>query len=248
MSDHTKARTVPEGNTARAWIISVVFGAVTLLTHSAQAQVAHLKSPIELYGNELFFDIQRNGQKLGHHQVLFSNDDGDTIVRSTSKIRVEILFIPAYSFDYASTARWSQGRLVALTAQTNDGGNLSDVSAHAHANLMKITGSKGEATAELGIFPTNHWHKGVTSKTRVLNTITGAINAVTIRNMGRMPITTERGKVNATHYVYAGDLQAEAWYDDAGRWVKLRFPGKDGSTIEFLCRKCQGGAVRTSAH
>ena len=48
----------------------------------------------------------------------------------------------------------------------------------------------------------------------------------------------------ATRYAYSGDLKADVWYDDAGRWVKLRFRGRDGSVIEYVCRRCQGPAVK----
>jgi len=53
-------------------------------------------------------------------------------------------------------------------------------------------------------------------------------------------VETERGDVFATHYVYSGELDTEVWYDDEGRWVKMRFKGRDGSTIEYVCRRCQG--------
>ena len=45
----------------------------------------------------------------------------------------------------------------------------------------------------------------------------------------------------ATRYAYTGDLDNEVWYDDVGRWVKMRFKGRDGSTIDYVCRRCQGG-------
>jgi hypothetical protein len=56
-------------------------------------------------------------------------------------------------------------------------------------------------------------------------------------------VDTERGPVMATRYAYHGDLETEVWYDDFGRWVKMRFAGRDGSTIEYVCTLCQGGTV-----
>ena len=76
---------------------------------------------------------------------------------------------------------------------------------------------------------------------RVLNTLTGNVNNVTLVAKGREAIATERGDVVATRYAYTGDLvDTEVWYDDAGRWVKLRFMGRDGTPIEYACRRCQG--------
>ena len=57
-------------------------------------------------------------------------------------------------------------------------------------------------------------------------------------------VATERGPVMATRYAYSGELQTEVWYDECGRWVKMRFAGRDGSIIDYVCRQCQGGGAR----
>jgi hypothetical protein len=54
---------------------------------------------------------------------------------------------------------------------------------------------------------------------------------------------TGNGPVTATRYRYSGELETEAWYDDAGRRVKLRFKGRDGTPIAYKCRPGQGGAT-----
>jgi hypothetical protein len=70
--------------------------------------------------------------------------------------------------------------------------------------------------------------------------LTGRLDKVRIEPREREPIATERGAVMATRYAYTGALSVEVWYDDAGRWVKLQFTGRDGSTIDYVCRRCQG--------
>ena len=37
---------------------------------------------------------------------------------------------------------------------------------------------------------------------------------------------------------YQGHLHLDAWYDISGRWMGMRFKGRDGSTIEYRCRNC----------
>ena len=89
------------------------------------------------------------------------------------------------------------------------------------------------------LFPTNHWNAGVLGQTRVLNTLTGKINNVSILSKGIETVSTENGPIKATRYVYSGDLDNEVWYDDLGRWVKMRFKASDGSTINYVCKSCQ---------
>ena len=60
---------------------------------------------------------------------------------------------------------------------------------------------------------------------------------------GSETVMTENGPVTATRYRYSGELETEVWYDDAGRWVKLRFKGREGTPIAYKCRRCQGGAT-----
>jgi len=41
-------------------------------------------------------------------------------------------------------------------------------------------------------------------------------------------------EVPATRYRLTGALPKDIWYDDQGRWLKSRFRGRDGSTVEVL--------------
>lgn len=44
-----------------------------------------------------------------------------------------------------------------------------------------------------------------------------------------------------------GDLRTTVWYDDRGRWVKRRLRGRDGSTVNYACRRCQDGQANNAA-
>ncbi len=103
---------------------------------------------------------------------------------------------------------------------------------------LRIEGPAGSATATGQLFPTNHWHAGVLAANRVLNTLTGRINQVTIEAAGPEAVEVAGGRLQATRYSYRGDLETTAWYDARKRWVKLRFQAKDGSTIDYLCLTC----------
>ena len=46
-------------------------------------------------------------------------------------------------------------------------------------------------------------------------------------------------EIDATLYRYTGDLDTEVWYDDEGRWVRMRFKAKDGSVITYQCEVCR---------
>lgn len=196
--------------------------------------------PLGLYGPDIEFDVFRNGSKVGFHRVRFEQSGEELVVSSIFQLEVDVLFFTAFRYVYESEGQWRDGRLVHLRATVNDNGKPSLIEAAATDGSMTITNGDARLTVDDTFYPTNHWNADVLSHTRVLNTLTGRINEVTIERRGREDVSTERGAVMATRYAYAGDLETEVWYDDAGRWVKLRFSGRDGSVIEYACRRCQG--------
>jgi hypothetical protein len=86
--------------------------------------------------------------------------------------------------------------------------------------------------------PTEHWSKAFLGNGALLNTITGKLNDVETVTLGSAFVPTASGIARAERYRLDGDLKIETWYDGDGRWLGMRFAGRDGSTIEYLCRDC----------
>ena len=224
-------------------LIALCVAGVITATIPARADIL----PISLYGETLAFDVLRDGTPVGSHTVSFSRDEESLFVETKLDITIKFLMFTAYTLDYSSKATWSDGRLMFLEARTDVDGKVGLVSAQRSNGLIRITDPDGSKEVVSDIFPTNHWNVAVTQSAEVLNTITGQVNKVSMRNLGLETITAEGIKIKARRWAYTGDLQNEVWYDDEGRWVKMRFAGKDGSSIEYVCTKCLGGG-NVAAH
>jgi hypothetical protein len=196
--------------------------------------------PLDRYGTGILFEVLRDGNPVGFHRVTFASDAEGLVVNTHFEIKVDFLFFTAYRYSYQSKARWQKDQLVSLDVQVDDDGAKANLRALRGKNGLTVERAETRYTIGQSVYPTNHWHPGVIGEVRVLNTLSGRINDVTIRPSGSEPVTTEAGNVMATRYVYTGDLENEVWYDEDGRWVKMRFLGRDGSTIEYVCRRCQG--------
>lgn len=196
-------------------------------------------NPFKLYGNEINFRVDRNGSPVGFHRVEFKKSSNGLIVKSLFEIKISFLFFTAYSYTYRSESLWQGDCLISLTASTNDDGDKSIVQAQFQEGQLQLRGPSGKTVTEPGLYPTNHWHSGILAQDRILNTITGYVNRIQIKNKGPAIILINGAKAQANHYVYSGDLNNELWYDRAGRWVKMRFLGNDGSTIEYFCQRCR---------
>ena len=212
------------------------------ISTAAQPRITEVER-LNLYDSDIDFDVFRNGKKSGYHRVRFERS-GDILTTVTEfRLQIDILFFTAYRYSYRSEDRWQDGGLAHLKAEVNDDGNMFSLEAIREGVRMRIRGSDKSYMAEAPLFPTNHWNSAVLDQTQVLNTLTGEINAVRIEPRERESVPTERGPVAATRYAYTGELNTEVWYDDTGRWIKMRFKGKDGSNIDYVCRRCQGPAA-----
>jgi hypothetical protein len=195
--------------------------------------------PATLYGGDLVFDVMRKGTKIGEHRASFERNGDELTVRTKFNLAIDVLFFNAYSFEYDSTEIWRNGALVAMTANVDDNGKITKISARTEDDLFKVDGPKGTDIGTSWVFPTNHWHRGQANSKSILNTITGRFSQVEVVNKGIERVVTAQGTVDADHFEYTGQLRdTEVWYEPGNRWVKMRFKARDGSWIEYKCRQC----------
>ncbi len=214
-------------------------------THSFAQSIG--EDPVAVYGDKIVFDVFRKGSPVGTHEVTFHRDGEDIIADTRFEVSIKIFVIPVYSYLYTSNERWRDGKLISLTAKTNDNGDISNLQVTRENGALMLTGSGGEFTAPGNLYPTTHWNSDVIGSTQVINTITGKINDVELQNRGTSTVITKHGELQANHFAYQGDLTTEVWYDSAGKWVKMRFPSKDGVMIEYQCRACGVHSTKTGA-
>lgn len=234
--DHDRARAFGR----RWWVPGIAVIAAVAAARAAIACPAdgRLVDPTALYGDEMLFSVLRNGRPVGEHRVRFARDGGDLVVRVRYTVAIEVLFVTAYRYTYTSESRWRDGCMVGLDASVDDDGERSRITARVDGAGLVIDGPAGVLRADVGIYPTDHWHPGVLGAEAVLNTLTGRINAVRLVDRGAATVAVNGGERPARHFAYTGDLDTEVWYDGDGRWVRLRFQAKDGSAIESVCQRC----------
>ena len=197
-------------------------------------------TPIDVYDENIGFDVVRNGELVGKHVTTFSREKSSVIVESQMNMNITFMMIPVYSFDYRSIERWSDGRLSHLDVTVKDGTDHIKISSIPTSTGLTITTPSGTYSFDSPIISTNHWNADVVRQSRVLNTLTGNINQVKIRKRGEERIPVKGSSILATRYDYFGELtNTSVWYDAKGRWSKLEFIARDGSTVEYICNTCE---------
>jgi hypothetical protein len=219
-------------------VMRAVFAAFLSLALAGRAAADPPPDPLKLYGGDIVFSVWRSGSEIGQHRVTFAMEDGALAVRSTLDLVVKLLGIAVYHYKYQSNELWRDGLLARLEASQDDNGTPSTVKAERSDGKLDVTGPANHETVTGPILPSTHWNPQTIEASRLLNTLDGKIDTVKLVPEGVESVPVGAGTVQATHYRYAGDIQAESWYDAAGHWVKLRFPGTDGTLIDYVCMTC----------
>jgi hypothetical protein len=208
---------------------------VTLFPISAQSEAL----PFNLYENRIEFDVIRDGEKVGQHTTRFKVRGDSQIIESQMNMQLTVFSIPIYTFTYEATEIWSNNLMTNLDVLVLDGSEKRKITAFSTTNGFSIQGPSGDVVVAGPIMSTNHWNVNVVKEHQVINTLTGVVNQVQIIHKGRERISSKNVDFQATRYDYTGDLNnTSVWYDDNGRWVKLQFIARDGSTISYVCKSC----------
>lgn len=195
--------------------------------------------PVALYGATATYDIHRDGERVGSHSIAFRRDGDILAVESRSEITVQVLFVTAYNFTYLARSRWQEGELLTLEATTDDDGERSVVRVVPANDGLVAKGPSGESSIAPTESLSEHWWQRFIAGDQQLNTITGAVNRIDVQSLGTDDVPMASGIESAERFRIDGDIELETWYDDAGRWLGMRFLAKDGSTIEYRCRTCR---------
>jgi len=185
------------------------------------------------------YDILRDGRTVGSHSVRIQSDDEHTRVTSRSSIEIGWLGLTLYRFEYEAEEVWDGQGLRRLVSRVDDDGERLEIAGNRHGDRFQWAVNDAEPVNHaMPVFPTNHWNAGVLSQSQVLNTLTGGINSVSIQPQPEVRPVSDLPQGETRQYRYDGELQLDAWYDERGHWLGMRFEGRDGSTIEYRCRNC----------
>lgn len=197
---------------------------------------------LELYGEEgLLFQVIRKNRRVGEYRTQFIPTDDGLEVISSMELKIPILWVYDYQYRYTGRELWRDGTLETLSVTVDDNGDSESFSLRRDGERLTGEGPGGAVDLPLPVWATHHYDASITAQSVVFNTLTGRMNQVKVKQAGTEQVATAGNNRLATRYTYEGELHdTDAWYDQQGRWVKLRFKGSDGSTIELHCVRCGG--------
>jgi hypothetical protein len=186
-------------------------------------------------GQQIYFDITRNGDRFGHHILTFRRS-GDRL-EVTSDVLLNVTFGPLTLFEYklAATETYANGALQSVNAKTLNGGKWHPMTATASEGGLAIRGEKFRGVAQGIASPSSHWNIAEMRQSTMLELESGKPMPITVTDLGMDKVRTAKGEVSARRFRVKSDIVADFWYDDQNRWVKTAFTTQ-GSKIEYTLR------------
>lgn len=218
---------------ATRMVSGALAAAALSLSPIAAAETGYEWSPAG--GDQLVFDVYRDGKEFGSHTVRFERS-GDRLEVETD-IELEVKFGPLRVFHYVHEADevWTGEQLQSIEARTKQDGDWVDVTVERESGGLRTQGPEFTGVHPADLLPSSHWNIVQMRGDEMLSTETGESLPITVENLGTEMVRVGDSEVEATHYRVTSDLVASFWYDAEGRWVKCAFEAR-GSDIEYVLR------------
>jgi Family of unknown function (DUF6134) len=181
----------------------------------------------------LQYAIMRKGEQIGTHKIEFRRVGKETSVNVETKVEVKVLFVTAYRFQYISTERWVNGRIIALNSETDDNGKQHRLTAALKGSNLEVEADGQAVKVDKNILPGSLWNPELVRQSVMLDTQTGQVMPISVVDLGSEEVTVETGPEPAHRYTIKGKFSQDVWYDARGRLVHSQFVGPDGSVISY---------------
>ena len=172
------------------------------------------------------FNVTVDGNLIGKHQFKKKQEAGLTIVTSSAKFDVKILFVNILKYRHENREVWEDGCLSKIESTTRSNKKKFKVSGSKHNESFSID-TLAENTIHQGCLHTfAYWNPDFLLQDRLVNSQTGEIEEVTVSRLD-----TESNSLTG-YLVNAKEGPIKVWYED-DTWIGLESTLKSGRTLRY---------------
>jgi Family of unknown function (DUF6134) len=188
-------------------------------------------SPEAAQSGTYVYQVMRDGQVVGEQRTDFERRGDELRVVTDVRINVTLLGLSVYDFTQRIEERWAKGVLIDFISVSNDDGNTRNVNLKRKGDRLVGTYDDKQRDLPGDLIPTTLWNSAVVEHSSVLETVKGREREVKVKAKGAEQVKLPIGAVSARHFVFSGEFNREAWYDESGVLVASQMEAKDGSII-----------------
>ena len=181
------------------------------------------------------FRVLLDGQAIGEHRFSLgaTNEAGERTLVSEATFGVRWLGIPVYRYRHRAIERWRGDCVVELSADTDDNGTRTRVSAQAQGEQFEVT-APAPQSARGCVMSFAYWQPGLRTQQRLLNAQTGRIEPVRVTSLGDAPAEVGERSIGALGWRISGPTQPiDVWYSAQGDWIGLDARVEGGRTLKY---------------
>jgi hypothetical protein len=179
------------------------------------------------------FAIMRNDDQIGTFTMEINRGPREVTVTSATELTVKVLFVTAYQLKQTGSEHWVNGKLVALTAETDDNGTHHKVTVTLKPAGLEVNADGKISTVDKGIMPATLWNPEMMKRTSVLDPQDGTMVPIAVTDVGVEGLKFDGRTVKAHHYSLKGKFTQDVWYDEKGRLVQSTLVAPDSSIILY---------------
>jgi len=191
-------------------IISLIISFVFMLIDASNAHIQHYANL-----NEIKFEIYRNDNKVGYHNIIFSRDKGMLIVKNEIQFEIKKLGISFYKYHSEGTEVYDQdGLLFAFNSKTSDNKKMKfcNIEVKNDKNyLIEGTNYKGFLNKDFAI--SSYWNHEILKKNTQVSGITCKIRNQKVAFLKNETIKVEGQPTKTLVFNIQGEgLDTLIWY------------------------------------
>ena len=182
----------------------------------------------------LKFAVMRDGRQIGTTTTRLQRQGaGEMTARTTTHVKVNFAYVTLYRYDQSETEQWAGGRLVSLTAVTDDNGTVHRVSAHREGDAIAVDADGKVSRIDPTLIPASPWNPSLVHKTAALNPQDGKVTPVSVVDRGEEQLVVNGRSTFAHHFAIETTFPQDLWYDAHKQLIKVQMRAVDGSQIQY---------------
>jgi hypothetical protein len=205
-------------------VLPALFAAASFLAPAARA---------DSDSTTLNFAVTRNGDRIGTSTIRLMRNGPQTVAEIATQVQVKIAYVTVYRFEQHETEHWQNGKVLMLTANTDDNGTVHKVSARWNADALAVEADGKTRELDPKVVPFTLWTAPAVRQALALNPQDGSLTHLSVVDRGEDQLIVRGRPVKTRHFSLKTSFPQDVWYDENDRLVKVELHGSDGSTIQY---------------
>lgn len=169
-----------------------------------------------------FASIHLNRDKIGQvHYAVKTNATGE-VEELRTRASVSVFGFEVFHFTQHLNETWKNGELQTLSGNTNDDGEVYEVSLTRDPESYGGEINGGTVTVPIDAFPTSLWHYRITEQTLLFDLKDLRLLQVEVAE-SEETLTIDGQPVEASRFDFTGDWEGTVWFDQDRQFLKAAY-------------------------